>query len=320
MSDQFEGYQAKNTMREILRDNSMLVKTVGRFGIAFGFGDETVYEVCRKNNVDTETFITVCNLLSGYKYQTQNINLSCLVDYLKRTHSYFLEMTLPKIRSEIIAAINHSGLDEVAILMMKFYDEYVMEVQAHMDHENNKIFDYIEGLVNNKLKDDFKISDYSEAHDSVVEKLKDLKDIFIYHLKQEDNQKLSSTLFDIVMCEKDLTAHFEIESNLLIPAAEKLELELLNEINQNVKTQDVEKEPHETLSDREKEIIILVAKGFSNKEIGEKLFISTHTVATHRRNINAKLGIHSGAALAIFAVINGLIKIEEISERKNDVL
>lgn len=318
MIDKSEGYRANNTMREILRDNSMLVKTVGRFGIAFGFGDETVREVCMKNNVDTSTFLTVCNLLSGYKYRLQDVNLPCLVDYLKRTHSYFLDMTLPKIRSEIIGAINHSGLDEVAILMMKFYDEYVMEVQAHMDHENNKIFGYIEGLVNSRLQDDFRISRYSESHDLVVEKLNDLKDLFIYHFKQEDNQKLSSALFDIVMCEKDLTAHFEIESKLLIPAAEKLEDELIKEIHLHTKTGEEEKEPFETLSEREKEIISMVAKGFSNKEIGERLFISTHTVATHRRNINAKLGIHSGAALAIFAVINGLVKIEEISEGKGE--
>lgn len=318
MIDRTEGYQAKNTMREILRDNSMLVKTVGRFGIAFGFGDDTVCEVCIKNNVDTATFLTVCNLLSGYKYRADDISLPCLVEYLKRTHSYFLEMTLPKIRSEIIGAINHSGLDEVAMLMMKFYDEYVMEVQSHMDHENNQIFGYIEELVNDKLKDDFRISQYSETHDLVVEKLKDLKDIFIYHFKQEDNQKLSSALFDIVMCEKDLTAHFEIESNLLIPAAEKLEQQLLSEVHQQEKKGEALKEPHESLSEREKEIISLVAKGFSNKEIGERLFISSHTVATHRRNINAKLGIHSPAALAIFAVINGLVKIEEISERESD--
>ena len=68
----------------------------------------------------------------------------------------------------------------------------------------------------------------------------------------------------------------------------------------------------ESLSEREKEIIRLVACGRSNKEIADTLFISAHTVATHRRNINAKLGIHSPAALAIFAIVQGLVDINEV--------
>ena len=55
----------------------------------------------------------------------------------------------------------------------------------------------------------------------------------------------------------------------------------------------------EQLSTREKEIIVCVVKGMTNKQIAEKLFISTHTVITHRRNIAAKLQIHSPAGLTI---------------------
>ena len=69
---------------------------------------------------------------------------------------------------------------------------------------------------------------------------------------------------------------------------------------------DVEK--IQTLSEREKEIIVCVAKGMSNKEIAEELYLSVHTVTTHRRNISAKLQIHSPAGLTIFAIVNKLIK------------
>ena len=67
------------------------------------------------------------------------------------------------------------------------------------------------------------------------------------------------------------------------------------------------------LSEREREIVRLVAKGLSNKEIAAQLYLSVHTVTTHRRNISAKLQIHSAAGLAIFAIVNGLISPDEIS-------
>lgn len=58
---------------------------------------------------------------------------------------------------------------------------------------------------------------------------------------------------------------------------------------------------------REKEILRQVAMGFSNKEIADSLFISIHTVITHRKNITGKLGIKSISGLTVYAIINRLI-------------
>ncbi len=69
---------------------------------------------------------------------------------------------------------------------------------------------------------------------------------------------------------------------------------------------------NEELSDREKDVLRLVALGMTNREIGEKLFISAHTVITHRKNITAKLGIKTIAGLTMYALINQLIIAEEI--------
>ena len=60
------------------------------------------------------------------------------------------------------------------------------------------------------------------------------------------------------------------------------------------------------LSKRELEVIELVALGFSNKEIAHKMFLSVHTVLTHRKNIMGKLGLKNTAGLVVFAVENGL--------------
>lgn len=68
----------------------------------------------------------------------------------------------------------------------------------------------------------------------------------------------------------------------------------------------------EQLSQREKEIIGCVVKGLTNKAIAEKLSISIHTVITHRRNISKKLHIHSSAGLAIYAIVNKIVEIQDI--------
>lgn len=73
-----------------------------------------------------------------------------------------------------------------------------------------------------------------------------------------------------------------------------------------------ESEEQEALSSREKEIVVCIVKGMTNKEIAETLFLSIHTVITHRRNITRKLQIHSSAGLTIYAIVNKLIDIKEV--------
>ncbi|MBN1132234.1 MAG: response regulator transcription factor [Bacteroidales bacterium] len=71
------------------------------------------------------------------------------------------------------------------------------------------------------------------------------------------------------------------------------------------------------LSEREKTIVRHVAAGLTNKEIAEKLFLSVHTVITHRKNISRKLGIKSASELTVYAIVNNIIDINEITVRKN---
>ena len=66
------------------------------------------------------------------------------------------------------------------------------------------------------------------------------------------------------------------------------------------------------LSDREIEVLSLVAQGKINKEIAEKLFISTTTVITHSKNIQEKLGIKSVSSLTIYAVMHGYVDTNKI--------
>jgi DNA-binding CsgD family transcriptional regulator len=85
----------------------------------------------------------------------------------------------------------------------------------------------------------------------------------------------------------------------------KIKLFLNQPIQQNQFEED------DTISDREKEIVKLVALGKTNKEISDALFISPHTVVTHRKNITSKLGIKTIAGLTVYAILNGLINPED---------
>jgi two-component system response regulator NreC len=76
-------------------------------------------------------------------------------------------------------------------------------------------------------------------------------------------------------------------------------LSLLNPVQNNQQA--------ELLTDRETEIIKLIAEGFSNKEIGSKLFISHRTVDTHRTNLMKKLDVSNIAGLISYAIRNGIV-------------
>ncbi len=70
--------------------------------------------------------------------------------------------------------------------------------------------------------------------------------------------------------------------------------------------------PSEPLSARELDVLKLLVKGLSNKEISEKLFISPHTVISHRKNITQKLNIKSVAGLTVYAILNELISMDDV--------
>ncbi len=78
--------------------------------------------------------------------------------------------------------------------------------------------------------------------------------------------------------------------------------------------QNQDKEQFEALTERETEVLKLLVTGKANKEIADTLYISTHTVISHRKNITKKTGIKSVSGLTIYAVVNHIITIDNLKE------
>lgn len=299
------GYTGDDRMCDLVSDRFAVLQVMSRFGIALGFGDKTIAEVCEEHRVDTATFLAVVNMLLGGSYHTaqaaQEVSVRALTDYLHNAHGYFLEFRLPAIRRKLIEAIDYAHND-VSFAIMRFFDEYVAEVQRHMDYEERTVFPYVEGLLEGRVSDTYSIDDFRRRHDQVDAKLRELKNIIIKYYPSGSTNELNGVLFDIFTCEQELASHNAVEDDLFIPAVERLAAD------------GPRGERPEPLSAREREIIVCVVKGMTNKQIADVLCISTHTVITHRRNIAAKLQIHSAAGLTIYAIVNKLVELSEIKD------
>ena len=308
-------YTATDRIRDIIEDNWKILFVLNRFKIPFGSGNRTVGNVCEKNNIDCPTFLAVINLINDRNYNGQTIHLPTLVDYLREAHSYILDFFLPAIRDTLIRGVHQPKSDNTAIHIIKFFDEYMDEVRNHMAFEGNTVFPYIDQLQKGVKHPGFHIKDFASKHTSMTSKLDELKDIFLQHYSIPNTPILSKALSDITLCGEDLISHCEIEDRLLIPAVERLERMNHAKIKAD---KDITHESasyislYESLSEREKDIIKLVAHGLSNKEIACRLCLSFHTITTYRKNLSTKLNIHSSAALTIFAILHNIIDPKEI--------
>ena len=312
-------YEADDKMISLIRDNYDLLQSLGSFGINLGFGDKTVRETCEDNEVDTYTFLAVVNYtINGYGEFEADTQLSVptLLHYLEACHAYFLEFQLPYIRRELQESLDKN--DSLGKLILKFYDEYAHEIRRHMQYEQKTLFPYVQSLIDGQPANDYNVETFSKHHGATDKKLRELKLLIIKYLPQDGlhNNQLMATLHDIYENEVWLRQHAEVEDHIFVPAIRRLEqITKQQDVSRNITGMvfgSAQAQNPDALSDREKEVIIALVQGMSNKEIADHLCISTNTVITHRRNIARKLQIHSPAGLTIYAIVNGLVDISTV--------
>lgn len=233
--NKIEKYAATHRMIDLIGDNYSFLHVMNRFGLSLGFGSKTIKAVCEENNVDCNTFLTVINFIAGGSCRiddTVDLSIPTLIDYLKNSHTYFLDFALPRIRERLVEATSGDEKSEIDFLIIQFFDNYMQEVHKHMTYEDDTVFKYVENLLEGNILDNYTITTYSKHHDLVNERLRELKNIILkYRTSKSNNSLMFAALFDIYSCDAELEAHCKVEDYIFTPAI----LELEKKIKENEK-------------------------------------------------------------------------------------
>ena len=297
-------YKGSDKICDLMAHEEDAIQIISRFGLEMGVGEQTIEQVCEAHDVHTPTFLAIVNYkVFHHRALPEDIDIPTLQRYLHNAHTYFLDFRLPRLRRALIEAIIPTDpTTKIPGLILRCYDEFVDEIRTHIEHENAGLFDEHE-------HDDQRITD----------KLTEIKNLIIKYypagvesrktasLKAESTvtYQLISVMSDLWHTEQDFEDHCAIEDDILRPALEK-------DLKSQIKNQKTIKPETGELSEREKDVLIQVVRGLSNKEIADVLCISTHTVITHRTHITRKLNIHSTAGLTIYAIVNHLVDLNNL--------
>lgn len=303
-------YTGSERMRDIIGGSGDFLTAVSRFSMSLGFGDKTVAEVCDDNGVDTATFLAVINLTSGKEWSCDRISPASLIAFLRKSNRQTLEYVLPALRDMLFGGIPRTESPDVAVEILRHFDRYAREILDYLEYEEKVLFPYVESMLAGEVKDKSALSDYFSRHGRMVGALDELEDYFIYHYDQKNNELMPIILSHIEMCSRDLLNHCEIENKLLLPALARLEENLCCGASARCAGNALGRgaDKASLLTDREKDVITGIAQGLSNRHIAERLNLSFHTITTYRKNISAKLNIHSIAGLTIFACRHNLVQ------------
>ena len=293
-------YKATDKICDLMAQEEDAIQIISRFGLEMGVGEQTIEQVCEAHGVHTPTFLAIVNYKVFHQRAIpEEIDIPTLQRYLHNAHTYFLDFRLPRLRRALVEAIIPADpTTKIPGLILRCYDEFVEEIRTHIEHENQGLFE-----------------EHEHDDERITGKLTEIKNLIIKYYPNDHLQAsisnvkspitylLISVMSDLWHTEQDFADHCAIEDDILRPAMTK--------IQSHTHRRHLQPETEE-LSDREKDVLVQVVRGLSNKEIADVLCISTHTVISHRKNIARKLNIHSTAGLTIFAIVNKLVDINTL--------
>lgn len=273
-------------MSDLLGEHSSLLAVFSRMGFRFGYGDASVGDVCAGAGVDPHSFLLICKVYSQDNYipsreDIERADRTVIVNYLRASHVYYEDVALKELASGLSRMILPCT-DETQHVIWKFFSDFKEEVHEHFKYEENVVFPNI---------GDNDACIQQEDHSGVEETLEDLKNLVMNYLPDKaDQREAFNVLSSLSSLQADIHKHIFLEETAL--EGRKM-------------TAPVDR----ILSDREKEVLVCVAKGMINKEIADHLNISVHTVVSHRKNITAKTDIKTVAGLTIYALLNNLLEL-----------
>jgi regulator of cell morphogenesis and NO signaling len=215
-------------MADLVLGNSKLLLMFPRFGMDLGFGDHSIAEVCAMNNVSAPFFLMICNVYCNDDYTPSpddiaSVDPKALINYLLESHKYYLNERLPHIEEHLNHIIK-ACIPKYGNMLHRFFEEYKNEVVDHFVYEEKNVFPYLQQLVNQNVKTDYKIRVFHENHTNIEDKLSDLMNILVKYLPANvfPKERIEIAL-DINELSADLMSHALIEERILIPFVESLE-------------------------------------------------------------------------------------------------
>lgn len=332
-------FNKNSTVSEIIAADYNILPLLNRFGTGLGDGEKSVENICIESGMNPRFFLLVINIFINKDYHPESENIhfapAMIIDYLRKTHSFYIEYILPELDllfSKLMSVCSENCSD--LSLINKFYIQYKKELLDHIEDEEKRVFPYALQLTSGQnTSPGYRISRFEAEHSNVEEKLSDLRMLLVKNLGPGYDQNLCNEFFfALARFEEDITDHARLEDKILVPSVKAIErrygsspedVDISIPAGRAGKRNNHPPESSQgksrntggkqgSLTRREKEIIRLVATGYSTKEIAGILFISTHTVITHRKNITSKLGIRSIPGITVYAVIEGIINPDDI--------
>lgn len=301
-------------LTELMELNHLLLLVISRLGVEKSFGEKTVAELCAQYKLDVDTVITLCKVYSDPEYvpsvsDLRSCDISNVLYYMQQSHKYYLKDGINHLSASLEELLEPCQPAQQQVIW-NFFSDYCAELRKHFETEEEKLIPYVHNLMMGRTDDSYTIDEFEKTHSNIDEKLSDFKSIVMTSLPAEcNNVKRISLLNELFHLQQDLRSHTYIEDNVLVPMARLLENPYKHRESPK---KDALSDQSAELSDREKEILVSVARGKINKEIADEHHISVNTVITHRKNISRKTGIKTVAGLTVYAILNNLIDINSI--------
>lgn len=175
------GYAGDDRMCDLVCDRYAVLQVMSRFGIALGFGDKTIAEVCAESRVDAATFLAVVNMLMNFGNGAElagEVSVRSLTDYLHNSHGYFLDFRLPAIRRKLIEAVDCAKAT-FRSPSCAFSTSMPPKCSATCPTRSRSVFPYVESLLSGEKNTAYSIDIFRRQHDQIDIKLRELKNIII---------------------------------------------------------------------------------------------------------------------------------------------
>lgn len=211
---------------EVIVDEPSVVPVINRFDIVLGVGDRTIKSICKEKGIDTSFFITILNAFIHESFFLENVtgafNAGDVVDYLRKTNNSYLRNQLPNIERHFAALISRSDSNNNLPLLFNFYREVKTEIERRIDSDN-QWFDAIISAEQSNSEVSVAGNAVQAESDSIEDKLSDLINMFVIHLRGDYDRNLChAVLFAVISLEKDICKNNRIRNRVLRPLVDAL--------------------------------------------------------------------------------------------------